>query len=164
MKAINHRITSASFILITGGSWLEALYAFLLGSIPDQIERIGSKRLMAHRSFSHDLGLWIGLILFVLFCPFSPPGLITIPSGYLKGIFSFRTWVLFLPGLLHCFFDMLTPKGVPFLGVRLSFPILNHGMWKEYLLSWSFLFVGVVAHAERFSHIVTALWRRIEFP
>jgi len=164
VKAINHRVIAASFVLITGGSWLEATYAFFMGSIPDQLERIGSRRLMAHRGFSHDLGLWAGLILFVIFFPFSPPALISIPSSRFNEVFYFRTWVLFLPGLLHCLCDMLTPKGVPFLGARISLPILNHGLWKEYLLSWSFLFVAVVVHTERFSHIFTAVWRRIGLP
>lgn len=164
MKAINHRIFNASFLLIIGGSWAEIAYSFLLGSIPDQIERIGSRRIMKHRGFSHDIGLWATLIFFVLLFPFSHHELISIPYGKLNEILHFRTWVLFLPGLLHCFADLLTPKGVPFMGIRVSLPIFKDGLWKEYVFSWSFLIAGILIHVEKFGKAMQAFWNRIGFP
>lgn len=163
MKAINHRISAASLLLIIGGSWLEILYSFFSGSIPDQIERIGSKRIMSHRGLSHDLGLWMALILSTLLFPFFQPVLISFPDGRLNEIFHFRTWVLFLPGLIHCMFDLLTPKGVPLLGIRISLPVLKHGSWKEYLLSWGLFFVAITINAEKLGKAVLTLFKRMGF-
>ena len=161
MKAINHRLSTASFVVMIGGSWLEVLYCFLFGSIPDQIERIGSKRVIAHRGLSHDIGLWASLILFVKLFPFSPPFLISFGSPHLNEIFLFRTWMLFFPGLLHSLQDLLTPKGVPFLGLRVSLPIFQHGVWKEYLFSWGLVFTALTVHAEKLSSIALTLCKRI---
>ncbi|MCX7822939.1 MAG: metal-dependent hydrolase [Syntrophobacterales bacterium] len=164
MKAINHRISAASLLLITGGSLLEVCYSFLLGSIPDQIERIGSKRIASHRGFSHDIGLWLALTLFVILSPFSPRELISFPYNHLDKIFHFRTWVLFIPGLLHCLLDLFTPKGVPFMGIRVSLPIFSYGTWKEYVFSWGLLLVALVIHAEKLGSIVVAVRKRIGLP
>ncbi len=161
MKAINHRIISSSFLLFLEGSVLEVVYAFLMGSLPDQIETVGSKRVLKHRGFSHDIGLWLGLIAMTFLLPAFPALLVDVKNFPLKELLRFRTWVLFYPPFIHSLCDLLTPKGVPFLGVKCSLPLINHGTWKEYVLSLSLLLASLISQLEKLKELALSLCKRI---
>ena len=79
-------------------------------ALPDQLETIGGIRIIAHRTLTHELLLWLILLFCLMFSPSLLPN--SFHSMHLDRVlvsFHFRPWVFFLPGVLHLAGDILTP-------------------------------------------------------
>ncbi|SFN03690.1 metal-dependent hydrolase [Thermodesulforhabdus norvegica] len=159
MQSLNHRLVSVAFLAFANGTLPELSYAFFMASIPDQIERIGRKKVLRHRGWSHDLALWAFLLALFTWPGLVPPLLFALKG---EGLLRFRTWVLIYPGFIHVIMDALTPKGIPVLGkFRLRIPLFSYGKWKEYIFSWVCLGASMMVHASTIVKSLTLLLKRI---
>lgn len=129
----HHSILAASVASLLGMTLAEVVYCACLANLPDQMESIGPVRIFRHRAWTHDLALWGGACacLFIL-----------ATSHVIPERFVVRTWAIPLPGLMHLLGDVLTPRGIPFLGIRIRFGLFKTGSFAE----WLFVaFVGAAA-------------------
>ncbi|MBW1976237.1 MAG: hypothetical protein JRI45_11875 [Deltaproteobacteria bacterium] len=138
MTGLNHKITATATLALIGASPLELLFTFFFSTIPDRVERIGTKRILVHRGWSHDIGLWSLLLFIFTWDTLFPPHIFR-----LSPLFSFRTWVLIYPGWFHVLIDAFYKKGVPFFGFfRVSLPILDYGRLNEHFVAWGILIIA----------------------
>ncbi len=146
MKSENHRICGVAFAMLANASYAELLYTFLMSSLPDQIERMGTKKIMSHRGVSHDLGIW-GILLAVFYMSSSVPKYLISPEPF-SGFIAFRTWMLIFPIFIHLLMDAFTPRGVPvFVKFRFCLPIFGVNKWYEYFFSWGMLCLSITTYA-----------------
>ncbi len=145
MKSLNHRICGIAFAMLANASYAELVYTFLASSVPDQIEKIGTKKILSHRGISHDLGIWG--ILMVVFCASSLVPEYLIPPKLFSGFTAFRSWMLIFPIFIHLLMDALTPRGVPlFVRFRLCLPVFGINRWYEYFFSWGMLCMALIIY------------------
>lgn len=109
-------------------------------ALPDQLEVIGGMRIVAHRTLTHELLLWLIPLLFLMF--FSN----LLPNSYLLmhvdrifASFHFRPWTFFLPGVLHLAGDIFTPGGIQIGGRKASLGLFRTGQPTEYIVTAIFV-------------------------
>jgi hypothetical protein len=125
----------------------EVLYCMVAANLPDQLEKIGRLRLVAHRTWTHELILWLVPLIFVgvgahVFS-FMPQAIILSHAVAFQKLLEFRTWVLFLPGLLHLAGDVMTPRGIQVATRKVSLGLFRTGETAEYVVAASFVLLAV---------------------
>ena len=127
----------------------EILYCISAANLPDQMEKIGRFRIASHRTWTHELLLWLTpLILLQLFPTFLPsiPRVISLTTSNpsLDQITVFRTGLFFLPGVLHLSGDILTPGGILVAGRKVSLGLFRTGQFTEYLVASLFVLLAIL--------------------
>lgn len=130
----------------------EIIYCAAAANLPDQLEKIGGHRIMRHRSWTHELFLWLAPLLFLF---------IYHPGFRIVSLFSavgssasswqlpvFRTWVFFLPGLFHLAGDVMTPRGIQLAGQKISLRLFETGRFMEYLVAGLFVLIAFAQKME----------------
>ena len=148
MKWRNHTVMAASIAFMMGLYPSEILYCASFAALPDQLEVVWGVRIFAHRTWTHEVLVWlVPLVVFLAF-PLVLPGIprILVPplEGGLREFFTIRTWVLFLPGLLHLAGDVLTPQGIRVATRKAALGLFRTGSAMEYVAT------GVLAAAAAF--------------
>lgn len=136
MKWRNHMLMSGSIAVLCGFSPLAVAYCAGASALPDQLETIGPIRIIPHRTITHELGLWLAGIALGAWFPFLehlPPLLAATLCGM-----RFRSWMLFLPGVLHLAGDAMTPGGVRVFGRKLALGLFRTGEPVEYVVAFVF--------------------------
>lgn len=149
MKWRNHALMAGSIAVILDLYPVEIFFCVAGANLPDQMETIGKFRLVRHRSWTHELLLWLApLLILQLFPDFLPviPRVFSLssPNQAMYKIFLFRTWVLFLPGVLHLCGDLLTPAGIRVGKRKVSLGLFRTGQFLEYLVAIFFVLLAVV--------------------
>ncbi len=152
----SHVFFSGALAFALGFSPPEVVCISALSTLPDRMESIGPLRILRHRGISHDLALWIFLLLLALLLEVRgivpravlDAGILPV-IGRLLSAYGFSTFVLSIRAiplgpLFHLLADMLTPGGVKFAGERIRFPVCRTGHPSEYavvavLSAWWFL-------------------------
>ena len=151
MKWRNHALMGVSIaIMMDLNPWEVGLCAF--GSnLPDQLEKIGRFRIFGHRALTHELLLWLVPFVTFLLLPVlskstsGPAGtILPLETVAFTHFLAVRTWVLFLPGLIHLAGDVMTPRGIQVAGRRVSLKLFETGQVLEYLVSALFVGLAVV--------------------
>ena len=125
----------------------EILCCMATAALPDQLEMVGGMRIIAHRTLTHELLVW--LVPFFLVMSFFSH----LPSVYLDRILvaiHFRPWAFFLPGMLHLAGDILTMGGIKIAGQRVSFGLFRTGQLTEYILTAIFILLACAHTTPRF--------------
>jgi hypothetical protein len=109
-------------------------------------------RVFAHRTWTHEVLIWLTPLLVFYACPLLLPGIprvfaLPVERG-LQEFFMIRTWVLFLPGLLHLAGDILTPKGIRVATLRVALGLFTTGSALEYVAT-GVLIVAAIFDAMR---------------
>lgn len=148
MKWRNHAVMAASIAFMMGLYPVEILYCASFAALPDQLEVVWGVRIFAHRTWTHEVLVWLVPLLVLLACPLVLPGIprVLVPplEGGLQGWLTIRTWVLFLPGLLHLAGDVLTPQGIRVATRKVALGLFRTGSAMEYVAT------GVLAAAAFF--------------
>ncbi|GLI34429.1 metal-dependent hydrolase [Desulforhabdus amnigena] len=147
MKWRNHAIMAASIAVMMQLYPAEILYCASFAGLPDQLESIGRVRILAHRTWTHEVFVWlVPLLVFYAFPNVlaSVPRLFSIPvEPNFQRFFMIRTWVLFLPGLLHLAGDILTPMGIRVATRKVSLGLFTTGSFLEYLVAGLFVIAAL---------------------
>ncbi len=109
-------------------------------ALPNQLEVIGRMRIIAHRTLTHELLLWLVPLFFLMYFSY------LIPNSYLSmhvdrilASFHFRHWTFFLPGVLHLAGDIFTPGGIQIAGRKVSLKLFRTGQPAEYIVTAIFV-------------------------
>jgi len=133
----------------------EIIYCMTTSALPDQLEMIGGIRIIAHRTLTHELLLWlIPLFALMFFSNLLPDSLLSMHVDRILVSFHFRRWTFFLPGVLHLAGDILTPGGIQIAGRKASLGLFRTGQPTEYIVTAIFI---VLACVHMFSSFL--LWR-----
>jgi hypothetical protein len=128
---------AASIAFMMGLYPVEILYCASFAALPDQLEVLGGLRIFAHRTWTHEVLVWLAPLLVLLACPLVLPGIprVLVPplEGGLQEFLTIRTWVLFLPGLLHLAGDVLTPQGIRVATRKVALGLFRTGSTMEYV-------------------------------
>ncbi len=138
LKWRNHAIMAGAVALMMDLRPAEIAYCVIAVNLPDQIEKIGGIRVARHRSWTHELLVWLLLLLCLRAFPgivFNVPQLMFLPHISIKGAFAFQAWVLPLPCILHLAGDLLTPAGIKIGSRKVSVGLFPTGHPAEYLAS-----------------------------
>jgi hypothetical protein len=131
---------------------VEILYCMGAAALPDQLETIGRVRIIAHRTLTHELLVWLIPLFFMMFFSNHLPALsFSIHYDRIPVSLQFRPWTLFLPGVLHLAGDILTHGGIRIAGRKTSFRLFLTGQPAEYILTAIFV---VLAGAHMFPGLV----------
>jgi len=112
-------------------AWLTTLFSLFGSTAPDWLEiRRGGNTLIPHRTITHFVPLWVGLLLLSLFSV--NPELFHVLSFLehyaLNEIIRDCLLGFAIGGLLHLLFDLPNPMGIPFL---LPFHRISLGLWRS---------------------------------
>lgn len=148
MKWRNHMLVAGSIAAILGFSPAEIAYCAACSNLPDQLERIGKHQIIKHRTLTHDILFWL-VPLVALEVLSRSPGLVSSIFSLSLGTpdgshFAIRSFVLFLPGLLHLAGDIMTPKGVRVAGRSISLRLFPTGHPLEYIVAGFFVILAVI--------------------
>jgi hypothetical protein len=147
MKWRNHALMAGSIAVMMNLSPAEIMYCAAGAGLPDQIEKIGKVRIIAHRTWTHELLLWlVPLLLLLIFPQFVPgiPEFLSIPAGpEFREIFTVRTAILLLPGVLHLAGDVMTPMGILVGGRKVSLGLFSTGQAIENVVAGLFVFAAL---------------------
>ena len=150
MKWRNHALMAGATAFVMGLHPVEIAYCMAGANLPDQLEKIGRVRIAAHRTWTHELLVW--LLPMLLFGTQSDPlsrtiGWIPLPIHLnVDHSLTLRAWVLFLPGLLHLAGDVMTPKGVKLAGRKISMRLFSTGQPMEYVVTALFVLLAAAYH------------------
>lgn len=123
----------------------EIVYCMVASHLPDQMEMIGGWRIIGHRTWTHEILLWLLPLLVTQLFPHLIPGAFSIGAENVDYRYvTIRSWVLFLPGLFHLLGDLLTPGGVRFGGHKISLGLFKTGHLLEYVVTGLFVLLAVV--------------------
>ena len=129
----------------------EILYCMTASALPDQLETIGGMRIMAHRTLTHELLLWlIPLFFLMFFSSLLPDSFLSMHLDRILVSFHFRYWTFFLPGVLHLSGDILTPGGIQIAGRRVSLGLFRTGQPTEYIVTAIFIVLAGIHMFPRF--------------
>jgi hypothetical protein len=137
---------------------VEVLYCMAGANLPDQMEKIGRFRIADHRTWTHELLLWLTpLVLLQCFPHFLPaiPRVLSLstPGHALQDVLVFRTGVFFLPGVLHLSGDILTPGGILVAGKKVKMALFRTGQFAEYLVAGLFVLLAIL-HKMDWMHLI----------
>ena len=127
----------------------EILFCMAAANLPDQMEKIGKFRIASHRTWTHELLLWlVPLVLLQFFPGFLPaiPRVISLSTSNpdIHQISIFRSGIFFLPGMLHLSGDILTPGGILVAGRKVSMGLFRTGQFAEYLVAGLFVLLAIL--------------------
>ena len=147
MKWRNHAIMAGSISFMMGLHPVEILYCVAGANLPDQLEKVGKYRLLGHRTWTHELLLWL-LPLLLLLAPFNAaqvlPRILVFPTKMpLREYLVFRGWVLLLPGIFHLAGDIMTPRGIQIATKKLGLGLFRTGQPVEYLVAGLFALAAI---------------------
>lgn len=126
----------------------EIAYCMAAAGLPDSLETIGKVRIIPHRTLTHELLLWLAPLLVCLYFPYIIPQYALHSFGNAThGYLTLRTWVLFLPGVLHLAGDALTPRGIRVAGKDVALKLFSTGQPMEYLVAALFVLLAVLYKA-----------------
>lgn len=144
MKWKNHALVAGSIATIMGLHPAEIIYCMAASGLPDQMEMIGRTRIIAHRTWTHELLLWLAPMAICLMFPHIIPEYIVRSWGASHGYATLRSWVLFLPGALHLVGDVMTPKGIRVAGRNIALGLFSTGQPMEYIIAALFAALAVL--------------------
>lgn len=142
MKWRNHAIMAGAVALMMDLRPAEIAYCVIAVNLPDQIEKIGGIRVARHRSWTHELLVWLLPLLCLRAFPaviFNVPQWFAAPQITFKAAIAIQPWVLPLPCILHLAGDLLTPAGIKIGGRKVSMGLFPTGHPAEYLVSVIFI-------------------------
>ncbi len=145
MKWHNHMLMAGSCAVLLNLHPAEIAYCMAAAALPDQLERVGGIRVLAHRGLTHELLLWLAPLFSLMFFPSLLPN--SFHWTHLDQIlfsFHFRTWTFFVPGVLHLSGDILTPGGIQIVGQKVSLRLFRTGQLKEYVVTAMFVVLAGV--------------------
>ena len=143
MKWHNHMLMAGSCTVLLNLHPAEILYCMAAAALPDQLEVIGGMRMIAHRTLTHELLLWLIPLLFLLsFSSLLPDSFLSMHIDRILVPFHFRPWTFFLPGVLHLAGDILTPRGIRIAGRKASLGLFRTGQPTEYVVTAIFVILA----------------------
>jgi len=148
LKWRNHSLMAGSIALLMDLYPAEIIFCVAAVNFPDQMEMIGKHRIIGHRTWTHEVLLW--LVPFLLFLGFPHiwpviPRVLSIPvTPSLRKFLTIRTAMLFLPGLLHLAGDVLTPRGVKLAGQKVALGLFRTGGPMEYVVTALFVMAAIL--------------------
>jgi hypothetical protein len=145
LKWHNHMLMAGSCSVFLNLHPAEIAYCMAAAALPDQLETIGRIRIIAHRTLTHELLVWLVPLLFVMF--FSSHLPVSMHFDRILVPFHFRLWTFFLPGVLHLAGDILTIGGIKIAGRKVSLGLFRTGQSTEYIVTAIFV---VLASAHMF--------------
>ncbi len=149
MKWKNHALVAGSIATFMGLHPAEIAYCMAASGLPDSMEMIGKTRIIAHRTWTHELLLWLAPMAICIMFPHIIPEYL-IPEHLMRslggrhGYLTLRTWVLFLPGALHLVGDVMTPKGIRVAGKNIALGLFSTGQPLEYIIAALFAALAVL--------------------
>ncbi|MHC1726081.1 MAG: hypothetical protein AB9866_08775 [Syntrophobacteraceae bacterium] len=147
LKWRNHAIMAGAIVLMMDLGPAEIAYCVIAVNLPDQIEKIGGIRVARHRTWTHELLVWLLPLLCLRPFPnivFNAPQLLSLPPITLKAAFAIHAWVLPLPCILHLAGDLLTPAGIKVGSRKVSLGLFPTGHPAEYLIAALFVLAAAV--------------------
>ncbi len=145
MKWKNHALMAGSLAVLLNLYPLEIAYSVLASHLPDQMEKIAGHRVISHRTWTHEVLLWLFPLLLVQLFPQWLPGQLSLSVGNVTSRYlSFRIWVLFMPGLFHLAGDLFTPGGIRLGGRKMSLKLFKTGDALEYVVTSLFVLLAVL--------------------
>lgn len=121
----------------------EIIYCTAAAALPDRLEAPGGVRLVAHRTVTHDLLLWGAPLLFLMFfSDYVPRSSLSMLLDRMLLPLHFRTWVFFMPGVLHLAGDFLTPGGIRIAGGKIGLGLFRTGDPAEYMVTALFVMLA----------------------
>jgi hypothetical protein len=123
----------------------EIAYCVAAVNLPDQLETVGRVRVVRHRTWTHELFVWLLPLVFLRTADgavFDAATFLSSRHTSLQGVFVIHAWVLLLPCILHLVGDVLTPAGIKIANQKVSLGLFPTGHPLEYLISVIFGLVG----------------------
>ncbi len=119
---------------------VEIAYCMAAAALPDQLEMVGRVRIIAHRTWTHELLVWLIPLIFVMFSSSLPSNsYLSVGLGRFLTPIHFRLWAFFLPGLFHLAGDILTNGGIKVAGSKVSLGLFRTGQPMEYVVTAIFV-------------------------
>ncbi len=119
---------------------VEIAYCMATAALPDKLETIGRVRIIAHRTWTHELLVWLVPLILVMFSPsLLPNSHLSMRLDRFWVPIHFRLWAFFLPGLFHLAGDILTIGGIKVAGSKVSLALFRTGQPMEYVVTAIFV-------------------------